>query len=86
MSQPAEINRDQLDWHYGPTDVHPDPGLMWHDVCHGEVLALEEGYICQRCNQQEGTSPEYESMQVLRLFARIDAQRRRTDAERGAGD
>jgi hypothetical protein len=43
---------DQLKWHYGPTDADPDRGKMWHYDCGGEVLIIDDGYICA-CGMQE---------------------------------
>lgn len=48
-----QINREELIWHYGPTQAQPDPSRMWHTECGGEVLFLGDGYICSRCEQQE---------------------------------
>lgn len=43
----------ELRWHYGPTADDADPGKMWHYDCQGEVLIIDGGYICSRCEQQQ---------------------------------
>jgi hypothetical protein len=48
------MSGDTLDWHYGPTSTHPDPGRMWHTGCGGEVVSSDGGLICA-CGQQENS-------------------------------
>lgn len=48
-----EAGMPVMAWHYGPTADDPDPGRMWHYGCGGEVLFIDDGRICVRCDQQE---------------------------------
>ena len=45
----------EVEWHYEPAAMDPDPGKMWHYGCGGEVSYIDDGYICHKCRaQQEG--------------------------------
>lgn len=60
MSEASQLPpEDQgLYWHYGPTEVDPDPAKMWHHGCGGEVLFLKEApgeyfFTCTKCGDAE---------------------------------
>ncbi len=43
----------RLRWYYGPRPDYPDPGRMWHVGCDGEVMYIDDGYFCTKCNEQD---------------------------------
>ena len=48
----------EFQWHYGPTEVNPNPALIWHTGCGGEVYVFTEGYACSKCDAN-GDHGEY---------------------------
>lgn len=60
-----KTEQQKLRWHYGPTEEHPDPGTMIHYDCGGEVMFIEDGYICMKCGQSD-PSEETDTIEAYR--------------------
>lgn len=48
----VEVQPQSLRWHYGPTQADPEPGKMWCYDCGGNVMFIDDGYICLKCHRQ----------------------------------
>jgi hypothetical protein len=57
----------EIRWHYGPTAEDPEPGHMWHYDCGGQVMFIDDGYICGRCGMQQSevNTREYRRMKMI---------------------
>jgi len=45
------MSERELEYHYGPTKEHPDPGTMIHTGCGGEITGGKDGIGCSKCGE-----------------------------------